>query len=65
VQNDGIEFPLVMALIPAALAFTGPGRWAVGPLLGLVWPDWVAPAAVAVGILAGLGTRIAPKSTNR
>ncbi|MEU4270683.1 DoxX family protein [Streptomyces sp. NPDC026092] len=58
VQNDGYEYPLVLVVIAAALALTGPGRHSVDGALGLLpWPSWLVPAAVAGGVLAGLATR--------
>src|SRR5882757_5603792 len=35
VQNDGYEYPLVLAAAPAALTLTGPGRWSVDQVLGI------------------------------
>ncbi|MGW3726693.1 DoxX family protein [Streptomyces sp. NPDC000851] len=58
VQNDGYEYPLVLVVVCAALALTGPGRWSMDDALGLTpWPVWLAVAAILVGPLSGLLTR--------
>ncbi|MGW6016331.1 DoxX family protein [Streptomyces sp. NPDC055210] len=58
VQNDGYEYPLVLILVPAALALTGPGRWSLDETAGLLpWAPWWTPAAVALGAGSGLATR--------
>ncbi|MEU9134280.1 DoxX family protein [Kitasatospora sp. NPDC048540] len=60
VQHDGYEYPLVLVVIGAALAATGPGDWSLDHLLGLAhWPLWWLPAAVVAGVGGGLGTRFA------
>ncbi|MFI9617023.1 DoxX family protein [Streptomyces sp. NPDC052023] len=59
VQNEGYEFPLVLVLIGAVLALTGPGRWSVDQALGLTpWHPWWAAAAIAAGVGSGLLTRL-------
>ncbi|MFJ4870533.1 DoxX family protein [Streptomyces sp. NPDC088757] len=59
VQNDGYEYPLVLVAVPAALAFTGPGRWSVDAALGLTpWPAWWAVVTVAGGVGSGLVVRL-------
>ncbi|MFI9610476.1 DoxX family protein [Streptomyces sp. NPDC052023] len=59
VQNDGYEYPLVLVAGCAALALTGPGRWSLDHALGLdPWPLWVSGAAIAVGPVSGLLTRL-------
>ncbi|MFF3331102.1 DoxX family protein [Streptomyces sp. NPDC002888] len=59
VQNDGYEYPLVLVVVAAALALTGPGRWSADHVLGLTpWPLWVSLAAIAVGPAGGLLTRV-------
>ncbi|MGW7524408.1 DoxX family protein [Streptomyces sp. NPDC054783] len=58
VQNDGYEYPLLLALAPAALSLTGPGRWSVDHVLGLTpWSGWWTAAATLVGLAGGLLTR--------
>ncbi|MEU6801158.1 DoxX family membrane protein [Streptomyces neyagawaensis] len=58
VQNDGYEYPLVLVLVAAVLALTGPGRWSGDEVLGFApWPLWVSVAAVLLGPAAGLATR--------
>ncbi|WP_306324397.1 DoxX family protein [Streptomyces venezuelae] len=58
VQKDGYEYPLVLVVTAAVLALTGPGRHSLDRALELLpWPPWLAPAAVAGGVLAGLATR--------
>ncbi|MGW7384843.1 DoxX family protein [Streptomyces sp. NPDC054794] len=59
VQNDGYEYPLVLVVISAALALTGPGRWSLDHALGLTpWPVWTALAVIAIGPGSGLLTRL-------
>ncbi|MFC8594041.1 DoxX family protein [Streptomyces atroolivaceus] len=58
VQNDGYEYPLVLVVVAAVLALTGPGRWSADGLIGLApWPLWVCLAAVVIGPAGGLLTR--------
>ncbi|WP_327313372.1 DoxX family protein [Streptomyces sp. NBC_01235] len=58
VQNDGYEYPLVLVVVCAALALTGPGRWSLDNALGVTpWPVWVALAAIVAGPASGLLTR--------
>ncbi|SCG56895.1 putative oxidoreductase [Micromonospora echinaurantiaca] len=59
VQNDGYEYPLVLVIAAAALAFTGPGEWALDEVAGLTpWPAWSALAAVTLGLGSGLLARL-------
>ncbi|MFF8727022.1 DoxX family protein [Streptomyces sp. NPDC015171] len=59
VQNDGYEYPLVLVVVSASLALTGPGRWSVDHALGIApWPVWVAVAAIVIGPASGLLTRL-------
>ncbi|TDT94148.1 putative oxidoreductase [Streptomyces sp. 846.5] len=58
VQNDGYEYPLVLVVVCAALALTGPGRWSLDHALGVTpWPVWIALAAIVIGPASGLLTR--------
>lgn len=58
VQNDGYEYPLVLVVVSAALALTGPGRWSVDHALGVTaWPVWAAVAAIVTGPASALLTR--------
>lgn len=58
VQHDGYEFPLVLIVVAATLAVTGPGGWSVDALLGLGRPPvLLGLAATAVGLTAGFATR--------
>ncbi|WP_331769228.1 DoxX family protein (plasmid) [Embleya sp. NBC_00888] len=59
VQNDGYEYPMVLVVVSAVPALTGPGRWSVDEVLGLTpWPLWVSVAAIVVGPASGLLTRV-------
>ncbi|WP_318215632.1 DoxX family protein [Streptomyces sp. SCL15-6] len=60
VQNDGYEYPLVLVVVAAVLALTGPGHWSLDDTLGLApWPLWVSLAAIILGPTSGLITRAA------
>jgi putative oxidoreductase len=59
VQNDGYEYPLVLVVVSAALALTGPGRWSLDHALGITpWPVWIAVATIVIGPVSGLLTRL-------
>ncbi|MEU2338137.1 DoxX family protein [Streptomyces sp. NPDC006654] len=59
VQNDGYEYPVVLVVVSASLALTGPGRWSVDHALGITpWPLWIAVAAIVLGPTSGLLTRV-------
>jgi putative oxidoreductase len=63
----GWEFPLPLAAGGLAIALAGNGGWSLDRLLGLVYPDWLLPAwlaLVAAGALLALGVRSmqAPKA---
>lgn len=59
VQNDGYEYPMVLVVVSAALALTGPGRWSLDQALGVTpWPLWVILPAIVVGPVSGLLTRV-------
>ncbi|MGW2639094.1 DoxX family protein [Streptomyces sp. NPDC001348] len=60
VQNDGYEYPLVLVVVSAVLALTGPGRWSADQVLESAdWPWWTGAAAIVTGPAAGLLTRVA------
>jgi len=70
VQNDGYEYPMVLVVVSAALALTGPGRWSLDQALGVTpWPLWVVLPAIVVGPVSGLLTRVVlhrpPAATER
>jgi putative oxidoreductase len=55
--NGGMEFPLLMLCVAAGLAFTGPGRAALDPALGLhlfgsAWGVGAILLGAGVGLLA-------------
>ncbi|MGW1807099.1 DoxX family protein [Streptomyces sp. NPDC002078] len=59
VQNDGYEYPMVLVVVSAALALTGPGRWSLDQALGITpWPLWVVLPAIVAGPVSGLLTRV-------
>ncbi|MEU5598048.1 DoxX family protein [Streptomyces sp. NPDC020298] len=58
VQNDGYEYPVVLVVVSAVPALTGPGRWSADHVLGLApWPWWAGVAAIVAGPVSGLLTR--------
>ncbi|MFC3499955.1 DoxX family protein [Micromonospora krabiensis] len=58
VQHNGYEYPLILLILPAVLALTGPGRWSVDQTWGLLpWAPWWSAAAVGLGLASGLMTR--------
>ncbi|MFF2502053.1 DoxX family protein [Streptomyces sp. NPDC058067] len=70
VQNDGYEYPMVLVVVSAALALTGPGRWSLDQVLGITpWPLWVVLPAIVAGPVSGLLTRVVlhrpPTATGR
>ena len=63
----GWEFPVPLAASALAIALSGNGAWSLDRLLGLVYPDWLLPAwlaLMAAGALLALGVRStqAPKT---
>lgn len=70
VQNDGYEYPMVLVVVSAALALTGPGRWSLDQALGITpWPLWVVLPAIVAGPVSGLLTHVVlhrpPTATER
>jgi putative oxidoreductase len=53
--NGGVEFPLALAVVATALAFTGPGRISLDHALGIVLKGTLTGVLVLLaGILAGV-----------
>ncbi|WP_405883153.1 DoxX family protein [Streptomyces sp. NBC_01136] len=58
--HDGYEYPGFLVVAAVVLGFTGPGSWSLDDFYGPTpWPGWVAATAAAVGLAAGLLTRLA------
>jgi putative oxidoreductase len=62
-HNGGYEYPLVLAVVAAALAFAGPGTLSLDHALGIEWSgDRWGFAALALGVVGGavplLGRRL-------
>ena len=56
----GWEFPVPLLAGALAIALAGTGAWSLDRLLGLVYPDWLLPAwlaLMAAGVLLALGVR--------
>lgn len=48
VQRDGMEYPLLLAVLAAVVAIAGPGHWSLDRLAG--FPDNRVSALVAIGV---------------
>jgi len=60
-QDGGFEYPLFLAALAVATAWTGPGRYSLDRLAGLTgsWTAAVSAAATVLGIGSALVLRIA------
>lgn len=61
-SSNGIELPLLYAIVGVTIALTGPGRYSLDALLGLGWLSppqivWSALGAGALGAAANLALR--------
>jgi putative oxidoreductase len=54
-RRHGCEFELTLLAGVIAIGFCGPGAWSVDHGLGTPDRAWLGPAAVALGLLSGLG----------
>jgi putative oxidoreductase len=54
-SNNGIEVPLLYAVVGVALAFTGPGQYSLDGMLRLsqVWTPTLNLAVLAAGVIGG------------
>jgi putative oxidoreductase len=56
VENNGVESPVVMAVVALGLAFTGPGVFSLDGAVGLGWRGVSGGlVALVLGVLAGAG----------
>ena len=61
---NGIELPLLYAVVAVVLAFTGPGLFSLDALLGLeaMWSPALGAVALAVGVVGGIGNLVARRA---
>jgi putative oxidoreductase len=54
--SNGVEVPLLYAVVAVALAFTGPGQYSVDALLGLtaVWTPALSVLVLMIGVFGGV-----------
>jgi putative oxidoreductase len=66
-QSNGIEVPLLYAIIAAAIALTGPGAYSLDAALGLtgLWTPGLTLLVLAGGIVGGIGALVQASVTNR
>lgn len=57
VQQDGMEYPLVLILGATAIGLTGPGAWSLDRVASINWFPATGIAASAAGVLAALAMR--------
>lgn len=62
-QNNGFELPLLYAIGAVALALTGFGAYSLDAVLELTWPTEITYAALALGVIGGVGN-LAIRKTN-
>jgi len=54
-SNGGIEFPLTLAVVAAALAYAGAGSWSVDAAIGWApYGNFIGTATAAAGVAFGL-----------
>ena len=53
VPQDGLEFPLIFALLSVTATLTGPGEWSLDHAIGLSITSTDTLIAIAVGLVAG------------
>jgi len=56
VWADGAEFPLYLCLTAVVVGLAGPGAWSVDHALDIAPTPAVSLAAIAIGILSGVGS---------
>jgi len=54
--SNGVEFPLLYAVLALSLALTGPGEYSIDAALGLNawWTPQLSGIVLAAGVVAGL-----------
>jgi putative oxidoreductase len=54
VQKNGWEFPILLLAGSFAIALIGFGTWSLDAALSLTYPDWFAPAWLALGAIGAV-----------